>query len=39
MTDARNNPEKYPLDPSVRAFSPEQEAIIKRMEAEAEEPN
>lgn len=24
MRDARNNPERYPLDPNVRAFSNEQ---------------
>lgn len=31
MQDARNNPDKYPLDPSARAFSAEQERTIEQL--------
>ncbi len=32
MQDARNNPEKYPLDKNARAFSAEQQKIIDAAE-------
>ena len=35
MTDARNNPEKYPLESDSRMFSHSQEVFIERMEKES----
>ena len=34
MQDVRKNPEKYPLSPHARAFSAEQERMVREMETE-----